>query len=214
MLRALVVDYGGVLTQQTMGAFTESYGIDADAFTLAIRQWLGAPVGARRSTHPVHAFERGEIGLADFERALAARLRGPDGRAVQAEGLLHRMFAGFRGEPVMVDVVRRTRRAGFRTALLSNSWGVDGYQRDDWDELFDAVVISGEVGLRKPEPEIYRRTAAALRVRPAECVFVDDLRVNVEGAVATGMIGIHHVTPAETIAELEALLGVDLHPPA
>jgi HAD superfamily hydrolase (TIGR01509 family) len=106
-------------------------------------------------------------------------------------------------------VVRAAKAAGLRTALLSNSWGND-YLRDDWDQLFDAVVISGEVGMRKPEPEIYLYTLARLGCAPGEAVFVDDLEANIRGAAAVGLIGVHHRSYAETISELEALFELDL----
>jgi putative hydrolase of the HAD superfamily len=119
------------------------------------------------------------------------------------------MFAGFRSEPVMHDVLRHARAAGIATALLSNSWGLD-YPREGWDELFDVVVISGEVGMRKPEPGIYLRAAADLGLPPQRCVVVDDLTPNVRGAVAVGMVGVHHTDPEQTVVELEALFGVPL----
>ena len=124
-------------------------------------------------------------------------------------GLIARMFAGLRPEPGMVDVVRRVREAGIRTGLLSNSWGLD-YPRDGWDLLFDAVVISGEVGLRKPDPAIYALAAQRLGLPPEEVVFVDDLASNVRGAVAAGMVGIHHRDVDATSDELEVLLGLSL----
>jgi putative hydrolase of the HAD superfamily len=119
------------------------------------------------------------------------------------------MFAGFRHEHTMFDVVRRARQLGVKTALLSNSWGNE-YPRDGWAETFDAVVISGEVGMRKPEPAIYRHAATLLDVAPEECVFVDDLGPNVKGAVAVGMVGVKHVSADATVAELEALFDLDL----
>jgi epoxide hydrolase-like predicted phosphatase len=119
------------------------------------------------------------------------------------------MFAGFRDDEGMMGVVTRAREAGLRTALLSNSWGNE-YDRELLGRLFDTVVISGEVGLRKPEPEIYRLTASRLGVEPAQCVFVDDLAPNVRGAVAVGMVGVHHIDTATTVAELEALFEVAL----
>ena len=96
-----------------------------------------------------------------------------------------------------------------KTALLSNSWGLD-YPREQWAGAFDTVVISGEVGMRKPEPAIYLHTAKLLGLPPEQCVFVDDLAPNVRGAVAVGMVGVRHVSPAESIRELEALFGVSL----
>ena len=109
----------------------------------------------------------------------------------------------------MFDVVRRARRHGIRTGLLSNSWG-NAYPRHEWDGLFDAVVISGEVGMRKPEPGIYRHTADLLGVEAVRCVFVDDLSPNVSGAANVGMVGVRHIAPEQTIDELEALFGLAL----
>ncbi len=129
-----------------------------------------------------------------------------------ADGLLTRMFSGFSREPGMVSVLRRARAAGLKTALLSNSWGLD-YPREDWHELFDVAVVSGEVGMRKPDHDIYRHVAKLLGVPPSACVFVDDLAPNVRGAVEVGMVGIHHRDTATTARELEALLGVPLLEP-
>ena len=78
-------------------------------------------------------------------------------------------------------------------------------------DLFDATVISGDVGMHKPQPEIYLLACERLEVEPADAVFVDDLRENCAGAEAVGMTAILHRDPAETIAKLEELLGVDLH---
>ena len=216
-LRALVVDYGGVLTsplQDTMQSWCEDDEVDIALFRRVMREWLGASYGEEAGTNPVHALERGEMGIPDFEQELARRLHTHDGRPVQAEGLLARMFSGFRGEgsgaeSPMLIAVRRARELGLRTALLSNSWGMD-YPRHEWEGAFDAVVISGEVGMRKPEASIYLHTAALLGLDPGECVFVDDLGPNVRGAVDVGMVGVLHVSPAQTLAELEALFGVAL----
>ena len=111
--------------------------------------------------------------------------------------------------PDMLGLVRRARRAGLRTALLSNCWG-NSYPRRDWDALFDAVVISGEVGMRKPEARIYAHTAELPRPGPAPCVMVDDLAPNVLAAVEVGMVGVLHRSYAETLAELEAVFDVEL----
>ena len=77
-------------------------------------------------------------------------------------------------------------------------------------DLFDATVISGDVGLHTPQPEIYRLACERLGVEPGEAVFVDDLRENVAGAEAVGMAAVLHRHSAATIAELEALLGLPL----
>lgn len=214
-LAGLLVDYGGVLTtalSQTLDTWCAAEGIDPVEFGQVMRDWSSGATGPGPGTgaaSPVHALETGQLSVAEFERALAARLRGRDGAPVAAAGLLARMFAGFAVDPAMLALLRGARRAGLRTALVSNSWGLD-YPRQGWDTLFDAVVISGEVGLRKPDPDIYLLAAERVGLDPARCVFVDDLASNVRGAAAVGMVGVRHVDPATTRAELEALFGVPL----
>jgi epoxide hydrolase-like predicted phosphatase len=94
--------------------------------------------------------------------------------------------------------------------LISNSWGTGGYDRPLLKELFDAVVISGEVGIRKPAPDIYALGAQRIDLPPEQCVFIDDLAFNLKPADELGMATIHHVTSERTIAELSRLLGVEL----
>lgn len=103
----------------------------------------------------------------------------------------------------MEDVVRRARAAGLRTGLLSNAGGCG---RPEWSGLFDAWVLSGLVGVAKPDAAAYRLVAERLGVAPERCVFVDDLRRNVLGAVSAGMTGVHHTSPAATLEELEVLI--------
>jgi putative hydrolase of the HAD superfamily len=211
-LRGLLIDYGGVLTNplpEFMAAWVKADGIDPDRFAELMRRWLGPEAGR----NPVHDLETGRIGAAEFERLLAAELiqQAPaqPGAADRAAGMLTRMFSGMRVEDSMVDVVRAARTAGVRTGLLSNSWGLD-YVRDGWDTLFDAVVISGEVGLRKPDPAIYALAAQRLDLPPEQIVFVDDLRPNVRAAAAAGMVGVQHVDLETTVSELEILFDTSL----
>jgi len=129
---------------------------------------------------------------------------------VRAEGLLARMLGDLEGlEDDMIGLVRRAHAAGIRTALLSNSWG-NGYPEQLWDGLFDALVISGEVGMRKPEPEIFRHTCALLDLPPSACVMVDDLAHNITGAVGVGMVGVLHASYERTAGELEILFDMPL----
>jgi epoxide hydrolase-like predicted phosphatase len=159
---------------------------------------------------PVHKLERGELGAAEFEEALAREL-AQRGSPVEAEGLLRRLLAGLEQlDPQMLGLVRRAHDSGIRTALLSNSWG-DHYPDELWDGLFDAVVISGRVGMRKPDALIFAHTADLLGLPPSACVMVDDLPHNVSGAVAAGMVGVRHTDYDTTLAELEALFELDLH---
>jgi epoxide hydrolase-like predicted phosphatase len=212
VFRALLVDWGGVLTTSlgdTFERWADEDGIDYPHYRSLMAELLGPEAGLEAGINPIHALERGEMELADFEALLAARLRRTDGAPVPAEGLIARMFNRFTHAPDMNGLVRRAHASGIRTALLSNSWG-NTYPRDGWSEMFDHVVISGEVGMRKPEPDIYLHTARLVGVDPGACVFVDDLAINVRAAIGLGMAGVHHVDYESTRAELEALFDIPL----
>ncbi|MGZ4594823.1 MAG: HAD family hydrolase [Actinomycetes bacterium] len=211
-LRALIVDWGGVLTEPLESAirsWAEIDGVDFEHYSGVMRDWLGQHQGDLAVSNPVAALERGEIEVPHFEEQLAQRLSAAVGRPVHAPGLLQRMFDQFAHAPAMSALVLRAHRAGLRTGLLSNSWGNE-YPREGWDEMFDAIVISGEVGMRKPEPAIFHHALDLLGVEAGEAVFVDDLRVNVLAAAELGLVGVHHTSYDETAAELEALFGVPL----
>lgn len=209
MIKGLIVDWGGVLTESGVDPF-EAWaiddGIDYPHYRTVLAELLGSN-GVEKN--PVHALERGELPNPEFERQLAGRLRRNDGTPVKHEGMLSRMFSKLQHAPDMNALVRRAHELGIPTALLSNSWGNE-YPRQLWEGMFDAVLISGEVGLRKPEPEIYLLAAERLKLAPNECVFVDDLAINVRGATAVGMVGVHHRTYESTLLELEAILRTSL----
>jgi len=212
-LRGVITDWGGVLTTPiltTVQAWIQADGIDWDSYRTVMRAWVVDAYGPDASQNPVHALERGECTGAEFEQILAARLLRTDGGVVTGEGLLQRMFAASTRVPAMYDVIRAVRGAGLRTALLSNSWGCDEYPRADFPGLFDAVVISGECGMRKPEQAIFLHTARSLGLEPGQCVFIDDIEANVAAAAACGMTGVHHTEAAQTAAALRDLLGLPL----
>lgn len=201
---AVVFDYGGVLTTPVRAAhqrWLAAERIDPDSYLGAMRDWLGRD---RPHGSPVHLLETGELSAAEFETALAARLVGADGAPVPAAGLLGRMFGEMTPDPEMFVLVKAIRAAGVRLGLLSNSWS--NVYPEDIHDLFDPVVISGEVGLRKPDPRIYRLALDGLGIDPGRVVFVDDAPVNVEAATALGMRGVRHVDPATTRAALTDLL--------
>jgi len=210
-IRGVIIDWGGVVTRplpNTIDAWLQAEQIDRDSYTAVMRSWVSAAYGDG-ADNPVHALERGECTDEEFEAALAAQLTHVDGRPVVPDGLLARMFAAGTLENAMLDLIRALRQAGLRTALLSNSWG-DDYRRDLFPELFDVVVISAEVGMRKPEERIFRHTAELLGLEPEECVFIDDVAANIAAAEAIGLIGVHHREPGPTAVRLTELLGVPL----
>jgi putative hydrolase of the HAD superfamily len=115
------------------------------------------------------------------------------------------MFAGSTLDEAMLGLFRRLRAGGVPTGLLSNSWGV-GYPRELLGDLFDAVVISAEVGMRKPEPRIFRHAAELLRLRPEDCIFIDDIQANVTAAEQLGFTGVLHSGADETAERIDELL--------
>jgi putative hydrolase of the HAD superfamily len=212
-LRGIITDWGGVLTTPilaTVRAWIEAEGIDWESYRAVMRAWVSQAYDADGGSNPIHALERGECSGAEFEQMLAARLLRVDGAAVPADGLLRRMFAASLPVPAMYDTIRTLRAAGFSTALLSNSWGCDEYPRADFPGLFDTVVLSGEVGMRKPEQEIFLHAAQTLGLAPAECVFVDDMEANVTAARACGMTCVLHTETGTTAQALQDLFGVPL----
>ena len=212
MLRGLVVDWGGVLTSDirgSVGRWADRHGVDLKAYGKVIGQWLGPDGELEAMVNPIHALERGEIEVPHFEELLASELTRHTGAQHDPRELLKGMFEEFEHAHDMNALVRRARQHGIRTALLSNSWG-DFYPRDLWDGMFDVVVISGEVGMRKPEPGIFSLTLDQLELPAQECVFVDDLAHNVEAAATLGFVGVRHETYDDTLRELEALFGLDL----
>lgn len=203
---ALVIDWGGVLTPALDVALRQwalRDGVDFGHFREVLRTWLesGDP--------PTHHLERGTLAERDFERLLAAEL-GARGSVVDPRGLLARLLADLALlEPRMIAAIRAARRGGLRTALLSNSWG-ENYPEALWHDLFDVVVVSGRVGLRKPEPGIFAHTAHALALPPQQCVLVDDMERNVAAATEAGMVAVHHRSVEQTLAELEELFQMSL----
>ena len=189
-LDALLIDWGGVLTTSMLASF--------EAF------------GAREGCDPRTAFrddpeargalidlESGRIDIEGFERRLAPAL------GVPADGLARRLTAEVRPDEEMRAAVKAFHDAGIRTALVSNSWRADDY---DLDDHFDAIVLSQDLGIRKPDPEMYLVAARRLDVTPERCVFVDDLGGNLKPAKALGMTTIRHVAAATTLPDLKRLL--------
>jgi epoxide hydrolase-like predicted phosphatase len=203
IFRAVLFDFGGVLTTpvwDSFSAFCRSEGLDPDAIKNLFRTDPEALADLR-------GLETGALSENEFEATFGRRLglRNP-------EGLIDSMFSGMKPVDSMVDAVRLIRASGTLTGLVSNSWSTAHYDRDLLAELFDEVVISAEVGLHKPQPEIYLLATERLAVDPSECLFVDDLRENCEGAEGVGMTAIRHLSPPETIARLAELTGIALVP--
>jgi putative hydrolase of the HAD superfamily len=211
--RGVILDWGGVMTnpiRDMVAVWLDDEDVDHEVYAAVMRPWVTGAYDQNGGINPIHALERGECTVEEFELLLASQIARRDGVQLVAEGLLTRMFAGSTMALPMQAAVQAIRATGLRTALLSNSWGMADYPRHLFPGMFDVVVISGEVGMRKPEERIFRHAAGLLGLDPAECVFIDDIDVNITAAEAIGMTAILHRDPAETLTRLGELLGLAL----
>jgi putative hydrolase of the HAD superfamily len=200
-VKGLLVDFGGVLTSNVFDSFRqfcEAEGLDPDTVKQKFRE-------DPRALGELRLLEKGEVSEEEF-----AERFGPVIGVENTDGLVDRLFAGMEPDEAMIDAVKRAREGGVKTGLISNSWGHGRYDRSAFPEMFDGVVISGEVGLHKPEPEIFELGAEKVGLSPEQCVFVDDLRENCAGAEAVGMTAVLHRGADTTVPELERLLEVPL----
>lgn len=199
--RGLILDFGGVVTTDFYGALSEfciREGLSPGAFLHVLRDTADG-------RNALAAVECGQMPQRDYEQIIA-RLLG-----IPAEGLLRKALSDLRGRPEIIDLTRQARAAGIRTGVLSNSWGTgdyDPYDGWDLDHVFDAVVISDQVGLRKPDPAIYLLAAEKIGVPADECIFVDDTASNLPVAQELGMAVIHFTDSAVSIHEISRLLGL------
>jgi putative hydrolase of the HAD superfamily len=197
-VRALIVDYGGVLTapiRDTFDAWLAADGIEPESFGALLEEWRADP------GNPMHGLETGSVTPDEFAAYLVGRLRRSDGGTIAVEGLYDRIFAGMHVDPDAFVMLRAARSAGLKTALLSNSWDFV-YPWDELDPLLDVKVVSAEVGMRKPDPAIYTLAADRLGVDASDCVFVDDIEHNVTAAAELGMVGVLFTDLPTTLATL------------
>jgi putative hydrolase of the HAD superfamily len=209
MIRGVVSDFGGVLTTPMMGAFArlqEDTDVPTEAYGEAMAHAL-----ARDGVHPLFALERGEITETEFIRRLERGVEATLGRPVSLHGFPARLMDGLQPNQELFDHFATLRRErGLRFALCTNNvreWEPLWRPKLPIDEVFDVVVDSAFVGTRKPEPEIYAITLERIDLPAGDCVFLDDLEVNVEAARAAGLHGIVYRDNATAIAELGSLLG-------
>lgn len=209
---AILFDFSGVMVSSAfdaLGTHASDHGMSEDEFL----EFLLGPY-AEDGDHAWHRAERGEIGILDWATDTMARAEEA-GMGLDLS-FMASMLGDLEVHDVMLDVAREVRHAGCRTALVTNNIA-EG--RDSWrpmlplDELFDDVIDSSEVGLRKPNPEIYLLalqrlgTVEGRPIEPSRAVMLDDHPGNCAGALAAGLHAIQVADPAVAADELRALLG-------
>jgi putative hydrolase of the HAD superfamily len=206
VIRAVISDFGGVLTSpliESFLAYEDQSGVRFEDLGRAM-----AAAAERAGEHPLYQLEKGRITEADFLAAIEAELGG----GVRLGSLRETYFAHLRPNEPMIDYMRELRGRGLRMALLTNNvreWEPHWRAKlPDIDEIFEVIVDSAFVGMRKPDPAIYELTVERLGdgLRAEECAFLDDNDVNVQAATALGMRAVHYHEAAQARAELEAAL--------
>jgi len=204
MSRVLISDFGGVLSSPLEAgflAYQEESGV-----TLAELGRAMAGAAEEHGDQPLFQLERGEITEAEFRARIEAHLE----RDFDLARLIELSIKRVESNTPMVEFVRELRADGVRAALLTNNvreW--ESLWRSPLvDDLFEVVVVSAEVGLRKPDPAIYTLTLERLgdSVSAEDCVFVDDLEINCEAARALGMQAVHFVDAEQAIPEIRSAL--------
>jgi putative hydrolase of the HAD superfamily len=202
----LLIDFGGVLTTSVLDSFAEfsrSEGLEHDAVLRCVSK---DTVGRRLLVE----IEEGRISSEDFQAQFAARLSELEDRAIEPAGLLSRLNAGLRPEPGLVAATEALRRAGVRTVLVSNSLGEEAYEWCDLELLFDHVVLSGQVGVRKPSRGIFRYALELSGAVPERALMIDDLEQNLLGASRIGIQTYLHRQADTTVLALQRAFGVEL----
>lgn len=201
--QGLILDFAGVLTADPLAvhrAWCESEGLPPEAWRTTLND---NPEGRRLYA----ALEIGEIGQEEWNKRTAALL----GAHVAPDDLMGRAWAAVPPARRMAALARAAKSAGYRLALLSNSFGMDPfdpYRRTGIWDLFDVRVISEQVRIAKPDPAIYELTLERLGLPAQACVFVDDHPRNLPPAEALGISTVLATDEAATVAELEVVLGV------
>jgi len=202
--RAVIFDLGGVVVGsplEAIAAYERRHAIPAGFINRVVVATGHAGAWSR--------LERGELTLEEFYPAFERDCEAA-GRRIAARALMELVAAATVPRPAMLEAIRRIRARGLLAAALTNNWITEDAGTGVLRPHFDVFIESAAVGLRKPDPRIFRRACEALRVAAAEAVFLDDIGANLKAARALGMTTIKVADPAAALAELEGVLGFAL----
>ncbi len=206
-LTALVSDFGGVLTSPLIGAFAkiqDRHGVPVEALGTAMMR-----IAQADGAHPLFELECGRITEAAFLARLGEELSADLGREVAMHDFAEVYFEHLETNHEMVAFLRALQERGVRLALLTNNvreWEPHWRAMVPVDEIFELIVDSAFVGMRKPDAEIYELTLHRFGVPGAQCLFLDDIEINVDAARAFGMHGVWFRDTAQAIADIESAL--------
>ncbi len=216
-IRAVISDFGGVLTTPLVGsfmAFQDQTGIPAEALGKSMQR-----IYERDGVHPLYELEKGHVSEHAFLNELRTELAVDLGHEPELHDFKEIYFEALNANDEMIDAMREAKAAGFRMAMLTNNvreWEPLWRSMLPVDEIFELVVDSAFVGMRKPEPEIYTLTLERIRnhdpadlgdLEFSECLFVDDFEVNCTAARELGMDAIRFESNDQALPEFREALG-------
>jgi putative hydrolase of the HAD superfamily len=210
-IRAVISDFGGVLTNhliEAFAAFQDHSGISVEQLGRGMQR-----VSERDGEYPLYRLERGEISESDFLDDLCWGLEEELGHRPTLHRFREVYFDALHANEPMLGLMRELCGRGYRMAILTNNvreWEEEWRAKLPIDEIFETVVDSAWVGMRKPDHAIYRLTMERLgSVEAGECLFVDDNELNVEAARELGMTAVHFQSNEEAIPEIRTALALD-----
>ncbi len=209
-ITTVISDFGGVLTTpliQSFAAVQDQTGVPFEELAKGM-----ARIQEEDGDHPLFELEKGKLTEADFLRKLGDTLEPVLGHRPELHRFREIYFDALRPNEPMIDLMREAKERGFRMGLLTNNvreWEPLWRTMLPVDEIFEVVIDSGFVGMRKPDREIYDLTLERLGSPPAEeCLFIDDTDVNCDAARELGMSAVHYRDNDQAIGEIRAALAL------
>ena len=205
--RAVISDFGGVLTSPLAGAFS-AFEAHSGVPLVELGRAMAAE-GIRRGVNPLFELETGRLTETEFLADLSGQLSRQLKREVNLDGFGERYFADLEPNGRVIEYMRELGSRGYRLAICTNNvreWEHRWRAMLPVEEIFDVVVDSAFVGVRKPDPQIYELTLERLGTTAQEAVFLDDIEINCDAARAVGMTAVWFRSTEQAIEELEAVL--------
>lgn len=208
-ISVVISDFGGVLTSplvQSFASVQDDTGVPMEALGQAM-----ARLEAEDGVHPLFELEKGKVSEDAFLARLADSLEPEIGHRPEMHRFAEIYFEALHPNEAMIDLMRELKQGGYRMAMLTNNvreWEPRWRSMLPVDEIFELVVDSAFVGMRKPDAEIYELTLERLGNPPPEsCLFIDDIEANIEAARAQGLQAVHFRDQDQAAAEIRDALG-------
>ena len=206
-IEMVISDFGGVLTTplaEAFLAFQDRLEVPPETFGIAMKEIL-----EKTGKHPLFELECGRITESEFDDQLATALEPHIGHRPNIKQFGLDLFGQLEVNPGMIDLIREVKRDSYRASLLTNNvkeWEKLWREMIPVDELFETVVDSAFVGIRKPDPRIYELLLGRVGLPAEACIFIDDMKINCEAATELGIHAVHFRETAQARSDVHALL--------